>query len=155
MPSPGISVCVTMFYTLGSCFRWVILQLEPSVEPASLFLSDHGAFAFAEPVSELFILTSLPCNPNFTLPGCFPHSHRIPSPLAAGRQLKISEPEECTKSSALLLGSGFLTVVLLSWASKSTENEQEKSPEKACLKQMHLLGFSHPYDLAWQRLKSS
>lgn len=84
------------------------------MEPASLFLSDHGAFTFAEPVSELFILRSHHFHPNSTLPGYFSHSCRIPSPLAVGRQLKLNVPEECTRGSAFVLGSGFLTDSLLS-----------------------------------------
>lgn len=41
--------------------------------------------------------------------------------------------EECIRSSAFILGSGFLAVALLNWAFKSTENEQKESPEEACL----------------------
>lgn len=59
------------------------------MEPASLFLSDHGAFTFTEPVSELFILRSHHCHPNSTLPGYFPHSCRIPSSFAVGKAVEI------------------------------------------------------------------
>lgn len=74
------------------------------MEPASLFLSDHGAFTFTEPVSELFILRSHHCHPNSTLPGYFPHSCKIPSSFAVGKAVEIKLPEECTRGSAFVFG---------------------------------------------------
>lgn len=84
------SLRMFFIYTLETCFRWVILQPEWSVELNVLFLSDHREFAFRfkcsarvnhqhtcfspEPMPELLILRFHQCNPDFTLSGYFLHT---------------------------------------------------------------------------------